>query len=1310
MYRLAQALLLFALVAGAQTNRGGITGTVTDKSGGSVPGAAIVVTNEGTNETQHVKTSDSGAFNAQNLDPVLYRVEVSATGFKKAIREHVKVDTASTTTLNLTLETGSLQSEVTVTDEAQLMNLDSGTASHTITQDQIDNSPLVNRSVLDLALVLPNVTGDAGSEDPGVGAGAAVPGYNLSINGGRAGSSMIMADGVNNTGVGVARAVVSFSPETIQEFSVQTNAYSAEFGRTGGGVINATTKGGTNQLHGTALWYQRNPATNAAPFTTATTNRPVSNTRDNQFSLAAGGPLVIPKVYNGKNRTFFFGAVEPRYRTDHIQVTGLMPTDAMRQGDFSGVVRTNTTGGDSAPVLSSVAARFPNVATTDATIYQYFVPVGNQLQIMGAPPSGQTLVPFPNNVIAKNLLDPVSQKLLQYVPQANTDYFIDPSGNLSNTLIQRFLKDNNTRYTGRIDHNISDRNHLNARATVVPVVGVTGYGSPVNGNGGNYSNSRQFMLSDTHIFSPGVMNDLRLNYTRGRFSGTFAPEWDVKTGRNLSTELGLPSLTAGGVPTMAIGLGTYGGIGAGGSTLGDNVEERYNVADAVYITKGRLTIKAGVDLTHELLNVANYLYSTGGGYNFRPYETSSNGTKSGVGGIQFATFLMGVPDSVSLNNALLPYYYRWNSGASWVQTDWKVKPNFTLNIGLRYSLQLPRTEKFNHQGTYLPSMAKTVQLAQPLTLLDGSTITSALIPPFAIDGMGGRSSYLWPASYHDFEPRLGFAWSPHLFGLGNRLAIRGGYGLSHSPLNGQNRQPLPSFAAPATTFGVNSGQTVPGFAMRLSSNPPNDPVIGWNQVLNVPSDGIVWDNSINYLNSGFAVSGNMRTPYAQNWNTTISYQFSGRDTIELAYVGNKGTHLFLPKTNENSTSLSLSNALVANNVSPTSTVNDPLGRLGSNGRVITVQQGTLGSKYLGFLNLYTWWNSAGDSIRHAAYVNYIHRMRGGLTLTSNYTFGKSIDDASDASPETNTLSTPTTIGGGSSNFGGSRSLDRSVSTFDVKHSFVTQAMYDLPFARRKFYGGWSVSGISRIRTGTPFMPTLRDNNGLGDNGSGSEYSIRPNMAPGVSVVNPLWQSGCPTTNLCEPYLNPAAFERPPLGQLGNAPRTIDGARGPLQRYLDLSAQKTFSFKEGRVRAQLRTDFLNAFNHPTFGVSSGYGGSNNWNNTTSQPSTAPITASQYDGWARANNQPLSNTQPGAAQLTQIQGFVTGSRNAKGALPSDFFTIPVPQGFATANSNSFDIRTPNGYKLWVLSQNYSTSFGTLNVKSIARYVQFGLKLYF
>jgi hypothetical protein len=386
-----------------------------------------------------------------------------------------------------------------------------------------------------------------------------------------------------------------------------------------------------------------------------------------------------------------------------------------------------------------------------------------------------------------------------------------------------------------------------------------------------------------------------------------------------------------------------------------------------------------------------------------------------------------------------------------------------------------------------------------------------------------------------------------------------------------------------------------------------------------------------------------------------------------------------------------------------------------------VQQGTLGSTYLGFLNLYTRFDSSANSIRHAGYINWVRRQSRGLTVTANYTFGKSIDDASDSGPDDNILTTSKSISGGSSNFGGTRQLDRSVSTFDVKHSMVASVLYDIPIGRGRqlfpgmsrplntIFGNWSVSGVERLRTGYPFMPVIRDNNGLGDNSSSSEYSMRPNIVSGVPVVNPLWSPRCPLTNLCEPFVNPAAFERPVLGQLGNAPRTIDVARGPWQQYLDASVQKTFTVKD-RIRVQFRTDLLNALNHPVFGLPSGYGGSNSWNTSSGPPANSPITSAQYDAWAAYNNQALSSTAAGAEQLAQIQSFITGNRNGKGALPADFWTIQVPTGLATANPNSFDIRTLTGFKLYSLANTYNTTFGNLSVKSIPRYVQFGMKIYF
>ncbi len=377
--------VVFLLCAGsvlAQTNRGGISGTIFDGSGAVVPNASVIVKNLGTNLESRTKTSEAGTYSVLSLDPVTYRVTVSVEGFKKEVVDQIKVDTATIATVNVSLEAGSVSTEVTVQAEVAQVNTESGTTSTTVNERQIQDIPLVNRSVLDLAMTQPNVMGAAGSEDPGLTAGSAVPGFNLSVNGGRPGSTLMMADGANNTGVSLGRTMVSFSPETVQEFTVQTTAYSAEYSQSGGGIINTTTKSGTNQYSGTALWFVRNPAFAAAPWSNASANRPQPTLKYNQFSLAGGGPVYIPKVYNGKNKTFFFGAIEPRYRRDSLAQDSVQPTEAMRNGDYSNMI--NTAAGI---IPVNVAQRYNLPSTGDATIYQVFSLVNNN-QFVAEPHSG----------------------------------------------------------------------------------------------------------------------------------------------------------------------------------------------------------------------------------------------------------------------------------------------------------------------------------------------------------------------------------------------------------------------------------------------------------------------------------------------------------------------------------------------------------------------------------------------------------------------------------------------------------------------------------------------------------------------------------------------------------------------------------------------------------------------------------------------------------------------------------------------------------------------------------------------------------
>lgn len=1422
-----------AFNATSQTNRGGISGSVTDKSGGVVADAIVLITNIGTNETHHATTSKQGTYTVQNLDPVAYKVEVEVRGFRKAIVENVKVDTASVATVNLMLEPGNVATEVQVSGEAPLVNAENATLGQTISERMLTDVPLLNRSVLDLAVVTPNISGDVGTEDPVLGQETPVPGFNLSVNGGRPGSTYMIADGVSNTGVGIGREVVAFSPETVQELTVQTSSYSAAFGRTGGGVINITTKSGTNDYHGGATTYHRNPATNAAPWTNAIVNRPTSNLRYTQMSFTLGGPLVIPKLYDGHNRTFFFAAFEPRYQSDASQGTTLLPTDAMRNGDFSNL--TNVVNGwVPTPIFNQFEEPLKRTGRTllanppqDTAIFQQFnlvqdangktqlKPIVLRDKTGGCGTDftrycqfGETLnrnpvdTPTGNvlNVIPSNFFDPVAQKIFQLMPKAGP-YFINGNGDLANFVTRTTLHNNQKRYLLRLDQVISDKNRAFFRYTSVPVLGIIGSNFGLGDTGASYSVSHQYTVSDTQIFSPTMYNDVRFNYTYGRFSGNFAPQYDLVTGRNLSTELGLPSLTKGGLPLFLFSVGgnrmTRGAdFGAGNSQINDNSEKQYQVVDNLFITHGNMSWTIGFELGQQTLDTLQYNFSGGARYGFRFNQTNSNGSSTNnTGGINFASFLegaifLGSADTL-FSSAVVPYNYQWRTAAAFVQNDWKIRPNLTLNLGLRYSLQVPRTEANNFQGYFLPSKAQvfptldpatgqplTQGLTQVTTLGSPSTtlklpadmaIRSVAVPPFAYSGLGGNSRYQTPINWRDFEPRFGFAYTPHLFGL-SKFVVRGGYGLSHVPLTGQNRQPVPNFGGPSS----NLVPLDPAFAARLSTNPPTvapqtpAQVVGATTAVN----GLSYLNSINL--PGAILSSNTKTPYVQNWNLSVSRELGSNTVVEVAYVGAKGTHLFLPPININLFDPDWVGYLEANGLSPFNTkVADPLGRCvtgsvpdiagvrcsgvaptspgAARHDIVPVPIGTLYSPFPGFTNVTTFDDASADSIRHAGYISVLHRQTHGLTWSTNYTFGKSIDDASNASPDKGLL-TSSNVPGGQITFGGTPRGDRAVSTFDVKHVLNFLGVYDLPFGRgRRFFagkwkpidlaiGGWTISGVERFYSGFPAVVTQAFAN---DRGTTITHDIRPNINPGVPIVNPLFDPKCPVGSLCQPYINPSAFMEAPVGQLGNAPRTFDNVRGPWQQTLDLSVQKNFQVTE-RVRIQVRVDALNALNHPIFRVvPNNFGGTDIWGGGGGGLNTGILSVNDYNSWAKFNRdrggdpaQYPARSKPGDAGDVILNGIdgtgTTGGINGMiyafrtppppgsiiggttppvGRLPADFFTVPLPQNFTFTNVNSFDITTVNGYKLYRVRQDLGTGGLRFYVPpQSSRYLQFALRIFF
>lgn len=1467
-------VLLISLTIIGQTNKGGISGTVTDTNGAVVPGAKVTITNEATKQSIVVNSSSSGAYIVNTLDPALYTVLVEAPNFKKALIQGVKVNTAAVSTVNVAVQAGNVAEEVTIQADAQLVNADSGTISQTISERQLRDLPLNNRSVLDLAVTMPNVSGDAGSEDIDAGVITPSPGFNLSVNGGRPGSTLLLADGVNNTGIGIARSVVSFTPETVQEFTVQSSAYSAEFGTTGGGVVNITTKSGAKDFFGTALWYHRNPATNARNWNQGTAPRPANNLRSNQASFTVGGPIFFPNfgddgppIYDGAKRgSFFFFGWEPRWRNDFTSGSALVPTDAERSGNFRDLVLTTNSGW----LPRAVATQFNQalVAGADSHIYQQFTlgPGGTLLPIVVPAVGGNQYCPwgsvdvingtsghistnasgqpyctaqqaidqinnFTNNpnldIIPRAFMDPTALQLLTYMNPAS-GYFLD-NGAVRNMFTVREATQNEDRFTLRIDHNITSRNKATFRWTKTPAVGVRlSNGSDINGNQGIYSDAVQYLGTVNSQLTANMTNEARFNYTHGTFSEDYSPEFSIMGGRNLSTELGIRSLTAGGMPLIT-GFATDGqyaapDIGSSLSTNNFNVEKRYDWSDTLYWTKGNMLWKIGGDYNRARLQVTPFFAAAGGRWTFRRLQTSrlanttannaNNATNNASdGGNTLASMLLGVPLTVDTRPTLFTYNYQWDSYAAFVQNDWKLKPNFTLNLGVRYALQMPRTEDNNLQGVLRPDLAinQTLTDTQRRAIATAAGIqtadpipsyvpTTAAIVPFAFSGRGGRSKHIVPIDWHAWEPRLGFAWSPKMkiFGFDTEkhsAVIRGGFGISHFPINGNNRGATPDFGAfttastlkPGINTGTNpvlpwsTGSDNTALALRLSgNNPVQGSPLTLDTLLGTDANGLVFQKAIAI--PGIAVDVNDphygTVPYSESWNIALQFEVLKNSTLEIAYVGNRGVHLYTPQININQRDISTITTLTANNINPTGNTPDPLGRTNLLNQAITTQVASLFSQYIGYDPLNKYFNANSSSIRHAGYIDFRRRMTRGLSVTANYTFAKSMDDSSDSSPDVRVLTSGSVKGQVA--LGGNIKNDWALSAFDVNHAFSGTFTYDLPFGKgRSFFkkapwyvegplGGWMVSGVVRLVNGNPYQPFLTDPNLLG--GAGFNRVVRPDIVPGVSLKNPRWDPACrvgpgvatASFNVCEPYLNPAAFKRPAKGQLGNAPRTLS-IREPSRQYFDLSISKDFPMPwiggEGKRRINFRVDALNLFNHPVFYWNSrgntpfGFGTfptefngnecASNLALVTVNATTCPATSSnsnpirtsaisptEYDSWATFNNQPLSNTPAGAAIMAQIRSTIDATRVAArpgqpvggGALPDNFFSVQVPEGFATINPLTYDIRTLTGFQLWRLRNSYEANFGSLTSGSVGnsfgspnpgtspRYIQFGIRLIF
>lgn len=1372
--RAVSALLTFTAIVVAQSNFGSIRGAVTDSSGAVIPKAKVVVTNSGTNAQITLTSNDQGQYVAAALQPVTYSVSVEAQGFQKKTVTDVKVDTSAITTVDVVLQPGTVQQEVTVSGEAPLVQTYSGAVQQNVDQRTINELPLNGRNTLELAMTLPGVGGSAGTEFSELTTNEPVPGRELAINGGRVGSTQFQADGANVTSIALGRMSISFSPDTIQEFTVQQANFSAQFAQAGGAIIQQTTKSGTNELHGTGFWFHRQKAFTATPFDSQ--RSPVTNfdnrppLRRQQLGAVVTGPVWLPKVYNGKNRTFFMASYEPT-RQVASNPGGpsftRVPTEREINGDFSqslvyfrnadGSVRSEPTAllynqfirrSDGTLALRPNPQFNPALpASATNFIYQY----RNFSLFNPNDPDparrGRVLV----DERGQSYVNPVSQRIMRELyPGPN---IADP-GQIANLLGANFAFFrqtiyNDDRYTVKIDHNLTDNHRLTGRWTEQPQYGNRRQRDVIqNGLISDSNLARQYMLTLTSTPRPTMTNEFRANYVHGNFGRNFPEPLLNEDWANKYMDIGGPgvgrvNLLGYGMPRFYDGGALFGvsgqPSGAGFDQLGfaqpqdvgKNTEHSYSLTDDFSWVRGSMTWKLGFSASHLQLNQSALGVGSlvGGRYFWNRNQTAEQACATnplgGVapdcaaqvfGGDKLASFMLGIPEGtqVQTENLAVPYYYRWLNLGGYVQNDWKVSPNLTLNIGLRYQFQSPRWEKFNRQGQSNLSRLEPNPFIRDLA---GNPLPA---PVFEYAGIDGRSRYINSAVKDVFEPRIGFAWTPGFaWNSSRKFVIRGGYGLTHGTLMGNDREPIPNLGSQTATgfrqisnlLGSNDilspgNFATCGLARCNDSAVPmqfgfNNPVLAPDSTLfTVPANGLIRPSdqaqpfstgaprqNVLYNSTGVVGNPGFKMPTIHTYSVQFEYEVMPATVMRLGYQGSLGRNLIGPPINLNRLDQF--------------TGKFPLpgfaGRF--SGALFQIDPTNTSSSY------------------NALTLEAERRYSKGLQFRFNYTWSKNIDDSSGGirfpipNNSFNNSALDFAIVRAQNPYDSSQ--DRSVSSTNTPHIFNILALWDLPFGKGKSYfngggwkdhliGGWNINGLARLRSGFPLVVPLGIGNSFDIGTPGG--TLRPNIISGVPLRNPGWTRENAWTGV--PIVNPRAFAFPEPGQRGNAPRNLD-LYAPWVRTFDASIFKRIApFENKRRYFEIRAEVFNILNMknytPNPNLTALLGGAAQHPLTTgTSPNFTPV--------ANVENRYRNLTAPGVWDAIIARRFGANTDTAIANLPG-----PGPGGLGCP-ANATELGATNQTRALspacvARALSLNGSFSQLNANSIqSRIVQFALKFY-
>jgi hypothetical protein len=1052
-------------VAG-QTTQGGIVGTVRDEKGAYIAGAKVTVTSPTTGLQRTTKTEENGVFHIMALPTGAYEIKTEATGFATATTTAIEVGVDQVRSIDVVLHVGARTEVVEVESQAALTQVESSKLGEIIDNRKVEDLPLNGRDFAQLARLNPGVASSGGGGGQQGGEGG-VSGY--SSNGQRSTSNNFLVDGIDNNDYFGGAAAQIPSIDSIQEFEVQTNTFSAEYGRNTGSVVNLVTKSGSNQIHGSVYEFLRNDALDARNFFNRSAF-PKSALRLNQFGGTLGGPIV-------KNKTFYFLNYEGFRRSAGITRITNVPTSDERMGNF-----------------------------TDQN--------GNPISIT---------------------VDPVSAELFNLFPASNLN---DPSGNFISSPVQTDATD---QFLVKVDHHLGATDTLSARFSRTRIDTFFPFtpgqsGTNIPGYGVNQAGANALVaLSYTHVISPRTLNEARFGFTRSNISLVTQPGPQAETyGFNTGYPANSP-LSLGNIPMLAFSGGFVSGSAAV-TNLGGAIDQPSRTAtntfqwiDNLSHSTARHSFKVGGDIRYSQLNRI-YDLAFSGQLSFSGLDNTA-GTDSEGNPVNIPNplidFALGIPDGALQFVGDSHRNFRTTSYGIFAQDSFKLRPNVTLNYGIRYELNTVLHEAHGRLSSWWPQNYKTFldptdpTIQSNLPALEASGVVTQ-------GGVGG----VYDGDHNNIAPRIGLAWD--IFSNG-KTVVRAGYGVFYETIIGN----------------------IPGNVML---NPPYLPDFF------TPFPFASWPNA--FAPSSFPVltvtQKNLRTPYAQHFNFGIQHELPGRMLLDLAYVGTTGTKLprFVQVDQAYITKDKI-DQLAPDVVTRMEMLGIPsfVAEFLNDNQLYGQMPSIVRTPYFGFAQLFQAQDSVSSNY-HSLQAKLDKRFSHGLSFLTSYTWSHSIDGASVffGSGANATTIFP------QDNY--NLAAERGSSDFDMRHRLSFSLNYEIPALRSlptPLGKGWELGAILTLQTGQPF--SVLTGQGLSGTGLGND---RPNV-----IADP---NAGPRT--VQQWFNTSAFVPNDPLTFGNAGRNI--VSGPGYRDFDFSLLKNTKIGE-RMNVQFRAEFFNVVNHPSFAL-------------------------------------------------------------------------------------------------------------------------------